>query len=94
MAAFKVLFVLFASLLSRISGMGHSGYDVAVRTNNAPGTSDADTHLAIRRAMTALQEREDDDGPLKWNETLTRSWDGATLLLLVQTPYMLPLDCC
>lgn len=55
-----------------------SAADVSVRTYNAPGYSDADTHLAIRRGLAEARHQKRED--LKGNVTLDRSWDGAVLL--------------
>jgi hypothetical protein len=89
MATFGVLLALFAILLSQISCASHASYDIDIRTHKAPGTSDADTRQVIQRSMTALQKRQDQNETSKWNATLTRSWDDATLLLSVQTPFVL-----
>lgn len=52
--------------------------DVQMRTYNAPGQTDADTHLAIRRGLAEARHQKRED--LKGNVTLDRSWDGAVLL--------------
>jgi hypothetical protein len=52
--------------------------DVSVRTYNAPGHTDADTHLAIRRGLAEARHQKRED--LKGNVTFDRSWDGAVLL--------------
>ncbi|OAG11590.1 uncharacterized protein CC84DRAFT_1182523 [Paraphaeosphaeria sporulosa] len=52
--------------------------DVSVRTYNAPGHTDADTHLAIRRGLAEARHQRRED--LKGNVTFDRSWDGAVLL--------------
>jgi hypothetical protein len=57
-----------------------SSPELSVRTYNAPGMSEADTHMAIRRDLeiASLEKRKD----LKGNTTLDRSWNGAVLLKL------------
>lgn len=52
--------------------------DVSVRTYNAPGHTDADTHLAIRRGLMEARHQKREE--LKGNVTFDRSWDGAVLL--------------
>ncbi|KAF1972785.1 hypothetical protein BU23DRAFT_599525 [Bimuria novae-zelandiae CBS 107.79] len=52
--------------------------DVSVRTRNAPGYTDADTHLAIRRGLAEAKHQKREE--LGGNVTLDRSWDGAVLL--------------
>jgi hypothetical protein len=64
---------LAAGLLS-LSGAA----DVSVRTYNAPGHTDADTHRAIRRGLAEARHQKRED--LKGNVTFDRSWDGAVLL--------------
>lgn len=56
---------------------GPLGYTV----RNAPGSSTADTYLAVRRAIaeTALEKKNVN---LKNSTTLDRSWDEAVLLKL------------
>ncbi|KAL5409184.1 hypothetical protein PMIN03_006114 [Paraphaeosphaeria minitans] len=51
--------------------------DVSVRTLNAPGYTDADTHLAIRRGLAEAKHQKRED--LKGNVTFDRSWDGVVL---------------
>ncbi|KAF2638625.1 hypothetical protein P280DRAFT_404282 [Massarina eburnea CBS 473.64] len=52
--------------------------ELSVRTYNAPGMTEADTHALIRKDLeiASLEKRTD----LKGNTTLDRSWDGAVLL--------------
>lgn len=70
--------MLVASSLMGFQAM--AAPDVTVRSYNAPGFSDADVHMALRRdlAEASLQPRAE----LKGNATLDRSWDGAVLLKL------------
>ncbi|PVH95658.1 hypothetical protein DM02DRAFT_600509 [Periconia macrospinosa] len=78
MAALFVKWLLVASSLAHFEAS--AGPDVTVRTYNAPGYSEVDTHMAIRRDLEAakLQPRAE----LKGNVRLDRSWDGAALLKL------------
>jgi len=73
------VFTLAAGLFSLgDAAAGSSPLDLAVRTFNAPGQTDADTHRAIRRGLAEAKLQKRDD--LKGNVTLDRSWDGAVLL--------------
>ncbi|CAI6331846.1 unnamed protein product [Periconia digitata] len=77
----KTSFVKCLLASSSLVGVGAlASSDITVRTYNAPGFSEADTHEAIRRDLEAarLVPREE----LKGNVTLDRSWDGAVLLKL------------
>lgn len=73
MRGFPTVFGLAASLVGLSSAT-----DVSVRTYNAPGHTDADTHLAIRRGLMEARHQKREE--LKGNVTLDRSWDGAVLL--------------
>lgn len=83
MAAFSVLAVIFACLMCHAICANHPGFDVAIQTHNAPGTSDADTRLAVRENLISLRKLQGQDETYKTNVTLQRSWEDATLLLSV-----------
>jgi hypothetical protein len=82
MASLNFLLVLFAAMLFQSSRASHPGFDVAIRTHNAPENPDADTILALRQSLASIQKRED-QSDLKKNITLQKSWENAVLLLSV-----------
>lgn len=71
---------VFSTVLGLAAGLASisRATDVSVRTYNAPGHTDADTHLAIRRGLMEVRHQKREE--LKGNVTLDRSWDGAVLL--------------
>ncbi|KAJ4298851.1 hypothetical protein N0V90_004094 [Kalmusia sp. IMI 367209] len=71
---FATALTLAAGLFSLVG----ASPDLSMRTHNAPGHTDADTHLAIRRGLAAARHQKRED--LKGNVTFDRSWDGAVLL--------------
>ncbi|KAF2105935.1 hypothetical protein BDV96DRAFT_655207 [Lophiotrema nucula] len=78
MALLRKIFLL-ASALS-LASSSPSPVEYTVRTHNAPGYSNRDTHNAIRREIVraaALGKRNIDSNT---TVVLDRSWDGATLL--------------
>ncbi|KAF1962644.1 hypothetical protein CC80DRAFT_95356 [Byssothecium circinans] len=67
------------AVATSLAGLATAGLPaLSMRTYNAPGMLDADTHAAIARDLEAasLEKRKD----LKGNTTLDRSWNGAVLL--------------
>jgi hypothetical protein len=76
---YSVSIVLWALSLGFV--LASAPVDYTVRTHNAPGSSVADVHKAIRReiAKAATEKREK---PAKHSTILDRSWNGAVLLKL------------
>ncbi|KAK2733931.1 hypothetical protein FQN57_001914 [Myotisia sp. PD_48] len=61
-----------------------SPFDSVVRTHNAPGKSNSDTHRAIGRELAAVVFEKRDDLVANATVALDRSWTDATLLAIGQ----------
>lgn len=79
MSIYFALCVIFASLSFRLTNAAATGLDIGIRTRNAPGNSDIDTHLAVGQRLAALRKREDQF--LNTSTTIQRAWTDAVLLL-------------
>lgn len=83
MATFDFLLLLVAAVLVRFSCASHPNFDVAVRTHNAPGGSDAETYSALQHSLASLRRREDQSSLFKTDISRQKGWESAVLLLLV-----------
>jgi len=64
--------------LLHLAGCTTAGSELVVRARNAPGTTDADTFRAIRRAISDIR-LIGRDNVFTASEKISKSWDGAVL---------------
>lgn len=81
MVVHTTLGFFLAALSIRTTCAAASGFDVDIRTRNAPGTTDRDTRMELGQRLAALKKRDDQFQVLNTNSTIHKGWNDAVLLL-------------